>query len=75
LGPDYTATLTIVHKLGDLYRDQGKLCRFVKDSLWNPQKRREAILRYLGIGEMEQMEQTYLPVFTDANAVDIKLVT
>jgi hypothetical protein len=44
------------------------ICRFVDDPNWNPQERLETILQFPGIGEMEQMEQTYLPVLTQMTA-------
>jgi hypothetical protein len=44
------------------------ICRFVDDAHWNPQERLELILRFPGIGEMEKMEQTYLPVLTQLPA-------
>jgi hypothetical protein len=49
------------------------VCRFVEDANWNPHERLESILRFPGIGEMEQMEQTYLPVLTQQAAVSKKL--
>lgn len=44
------------------------VCRFVEDSNWNPRERLETILRFPGLGDMEQMEQTYLPVLTQISA-------
>ncbi|KIX03848.1 uncharacterized protein Z518_07401 [Rhinocladiella mackenziei CBS 650.93] len=38
--------------------------RFVSDPNWDPQEQLETILKFQGIGRLEQMEQTYLPVLT-----------
>lgn len=40
------------------------VCRFVGDSDWDPRERLETILQFPGIGKLEQMAQTYLPVLT-----------
>jgi len=42
--------------------------RFVDDSNWDPRERLETILHFPGIGQLEQMEQTYLPVLTQLPA-------
>ena len=44
------------------------ICRFVSDPNWDPQEQLETILRFLGVGQMKQMEQTYLPVFHQTSA-------
>ena len=38
--------------------------RFIDDSDWDPREQLETILQYPGVGKMEQMAQTYLPVLT-----------
>jgi hypothetical protein len=38
--------------------------RFVGDPNWDPQEQLETILKFQGTGQLEQMEQTYLPVLT-----------
>lgn len=40
------------------------VCRYVGDSNFNPQERLEEVLHFQRIGQLEQMEQTYLPVLT-----------
>lgn len=42
--------------------------RFVGDSDWDPRERLETILQFTSIGQLEQMEQTYLPVLTQLSA-------
>ena len=44
------------------------ICRFVSDPNWDPQEQLETILRFSGVGQMEQMEQTYLPVLHQMSA-------
>ena len=44
------------------------VCRFVDDSDWDPRERLETILQFSGIGELEQIAQTYLPVLTQLSA-------
>ncbi|MCJ1420358.1 hypothetical protein MMC32_006715, partial [Xylographa parallela] len=44
------------------------VCRFVDDSDWDPRERLETILQFSGIGELEQIVQTYLPVLTQLSA-------
>jgi hypothetical protein len=43
------------------------VCRYVGDSNWNPQERLETILQFQATGQLEQMEQTYLPVLTQVS--------
>ncbi|KAL8778212.1 MAG: hypothetical protein Q9213_007520 [Squamulea squamosa] len=42
--------------------------RFVGDSNWDPRERLGKILQFPGIGKLEQMAQTYLPVLTQLSA-------
>ena len=42
--------------------------RFVDDSDWDPRERLETILQFPGIGKLEQMAHTYLPVLTQLSA-------
>jgi hypothetical protein len=42
--------------------------RYVGDSNFNPQERLEEVLHFQGMGQLEQMEQTYLPVLTQLPA-------
>ena len=42
--------------------------RYVGDSNFNPQERLEEVLHFQGMGQLEQMEQTYLPVLTQLSA-------
>jgi hypothetical protein len=42
--------------------------RFVGDFNWDPQERLKTILSFQGIGQMSQMEQTYLPVLKQLSA-------
>ena len=44
------------------------VCRFVDDSDRDPRERLEKILQFPGIGKLEQMAQTYLPVLTQLSA-------
>ena len=44
------------------------VCRFVDDSDWDPRERLETILQFFGIGKLEQIAQTYLPVLTQLSA-------
>jgi hypothetical protein len=44
------------------------VCRFVGDINWDPQERLETIMRFQGMGQMSQMEQTYLPVLKESSA-------
>jgi hypothetical protein len=38
------------------------VCRFVRDHNWDPQEQLEKIQEFRGMGDLEQVEQTYLPV-------------
>lgn len=38
--------------------------RFVNNSDWDPRERLEIILQFPGIGRLEQMAHTYLPILT-----------
>ena len=38
------------------------VCRFVGDRNWDPQEQLEKIQEFRGMGDLEQMEQTYLPI-------------
>lgn len=38
--------------------------RFVSDPNWDPREQLDTILKFQGTGQLEQMEQTYLPVLT-----------
>jgi len=42
--------------------------RFVSDPNWDPQEQLEMILKFQRTGQLEQMEQTYLPVLTQLPA-------
>ncbi|KAL9576092.1 MAG: hypothetical protein Q9212_007392, partial [Teloschistes hypoglaucus] len=44
------------------------VCRFVGDSDWNPRERLSTVLHFPGIGKLEQMAQTYLPVLNQLSA-------
>jgi hypothetical protein len=43
-------------------------CRFVDDPNWNPRDRLETFLNFPNVGQLENMEQTYLPVLTQLPA-------
>ena len=38
------------------------VCRYVADSNFDPRERLQEVLQFQGIGQLEQMAKTYLPV-------------
>jgi hypothetical protein len=44
------------------------VCRYVGNSNFDPQERLKEVLQFQGIGQLEQMAKTYLPVLTQLPA-------
>ena len=66
--PDDKILQALVDMAVPLFIVAATVCRFVEDHNWNPRERLETVLQFPGIGEMEQMEQTYVPVLTQMPA-------
>ena len=56
------AGLSLADKAVPLFIVAATVYRFVGDRNWDPQERLQTILKFQEIGQLEQMEQTYLPV-------------
>ena len=62
------AGLSLADKAVPLFIVAATVYRFVGDRNWDPQERLQTILKFQEIGQLEQMEQTYLPVLTQLPA-------
>lgn len=71
LGHDWPGN-TILQALADmaipLFIVAATVCRYVGDSNFNPEERLKEILKFRGMGQLEQMEQIYLPVVSQLPA-------
>ena len=69
--PDWPSE-KVIQELADvavpLFIIAATICRFVGDRNWDPREQLETILRFPGVGQMSQMEQTYLPVLHHMSA-------
>ena len=71
LGHDWPGD-TILQALVDmaipLFIVAATVCRYVGDPNFNPKERLEEVLKFRGMGQLEQIEQTYLPVLSQLPA-------
>ena len=66
--PGDTRLQVLLDRAVPLFIVAATVCRFVDDSECDPREQLEEILQFPGIGKLEQMTQTYLPVLHQLSA-------